>query len=87
VTIITWFDRYIVHANDKYTYPNVYILSMSSPYHSHKANMFPDVIVLDPSITFQIYDLISCDISSSKRIKRNKNENRKGKQKIKEKLN
>ena len=46
--------------------------------------MFPDVIVLDSSITFQIYDLISCDISSSKRIKRNKNENRKGKQKIKE---
>ena len=58
---------------------------MSLSHYSHKTNIFSDVIVLDPFITFQTYDLISCDTSSSKKIKRNKNENGKGKQKIKEK--
>ena len=57
------YNRYIVHANDKYTYPNVYTLSMSPPYCFHKVNMFPDIIVLNPSTTFQTYDFISCEIS------------------------
>ena len=36
---------------------------MSSPHCSHKANIFSNIIILDPSTTFQTYDLISCDTS------------------------
>ena len=53
----------MVCANNKYTYPNVHMLSMSLLYHFHKANMFSNIIVLDSSTMFQTYDLILCDIS------------------------
>ena len=45
----------MVCANDKH------ILSMSLLYYFYKINMFSDIIVLDPSTTFQTYDFISCD--------------------------
>jgi len=56
------YNRYMVHANDKYMYSNVHILSISSSHYSHKTNTFYDIIVLDSFITFQTYDLILCDI-------------------------
>ena len=75
---------------NKYIHPNIHVLSISPPYCSHKANMFPDIIVLDPFTTFQTYDLISCDITCdcshvplhySRKLKemkmKNKNKNRK----------
>ena len=87
------YNRYIVCANNKYTYPNIHVLFMSSPHCSHKANIFSNIIVLDPSTTFQTYDLISCDTSCDHshmplhcprelKEKKKKKENRK--QKIKE---
>ena len=51
----------MVCANNKYAYSNVYMLSMSLLHHSHKINMFSDIIVLDPSTIFQTYEFISCD--------------------------
>ena len=74
----------MVHANNKYAYPNIHILFMSLSCHFHKVNMFSDIIVLDPSTTFQIYDLILCDTSCnhshmplyySRKRKRNEKEN------------
>ena len=37
----------MVCANDKYTYSNVYMLSISLPHCFYKVNTFFDVIVLD----------------------------------------
>ena len=53
----------MVCANNKYTYPNIHVLSMNPPHHSHKANIFLDIIILDPSTTFQTYDPISYNTS------------------------
>jgi len=57
------YNRYIVCANNKYAYPNIYVLSMSPLHYSHKTNMFPAIIILNSSTIFQIYDLISYDTS------------------------
>ena len=57
------YNRYMVYANDKYTYSNVHVLSISPPYHFHKVNIFSNIIVLDLSTTFQTYDLVSYDIT------------------------
>ena len=57
------YNRYMVHANVIYTYPNVHTLSISPPYYFHKVNMFPDIIVFNSSTTFQTYDFISYEIS------------------------
>ena len=46
------YNRYIVHANNKYAYPNIYILSISSLYYFHKVNIFSNIIVLDPFTIF-----------------------------------
>ena len=54
---------YIVHANDKYAYPNVHILSISLPHYFYKINIFSNIIILDLSTTFQTYDFILCDTS------------------------
>ena len=48
---------------NKYAYPDVHILSISPLYCFHKTNTFPNVIILDSLTTFQIYDLILCEIS------------------------
>ena len=39
------YNRQIVHANDKQLYPNVYVLSMSTPYTHHEMNM-PQICIL-----------------------------------------
>jgi len=57
------YNRYMVHADDKYTYPNIHILSISLPHCFYKVNIFFDIIILDLPIIFQTYDFISCDIS------------------------
>jgi len=51
----------MVHTIDKYAYPNIHILFMSLPHHSHKANTFSNIIILDSFTIFETYDLISCD--------------------------
>jgi len=61
------YNRYMICANDKYTYSNVHMLFMSPPYHFHRVNIFYNIIVLDPSTIFQTYDFISCDISCDHR--------------------
>ena len=53
----------MVCTNDKYTYSNIHALFMSSPHCFHKVNIFSNIIVLNPSTTFQIYDFISCETS------------------------
>jgi len=57
------YNRYMVCAINKYAYPNIHVLSMSLLYYFYKVNIFPDIIILDFSTTFQTYNLISCDIS------------------------
>ena len=52
---------YIVYANDKYAYPNVYVLFMRLLYCFHKINIFPNIIILNLSTTFKTYDFIPCD--------------------------
>ena len=50
-------------ANDKYIYPNVYVLFISLLYCFHKVNIFSNIIVLNSFTIFQIYNFISCDTS------------------------
>ena len=59
----------MVCANDKYTYSNIHVLFISLPYYFYKINIFPNVIILDPSTTFQTYDFIN----KIKENKENKN--------------
>jgi len=56
------YNRYIVCANNKYIYPNIHML-LGLPYYYYKINMFFNIIILDSSTSFQIYNLISCDIT------------------------
>ena len=53
----------MVCANDKYTYSNIHVLFISLPYYFYKINIFPDVIILNPSTIFQTYNFISYDTS------------------------
>ena len=46
------YNRYIVCANNKYAYSNVYTLFLSLSYCFYKVNIFPDIIILNFFTTF-----------------------------------
>jgi len=46
------YNRYIVYTNNKYIYPNIYVLFMSLLHYFYKVKIFSNVIVLDPFTIF-----------------------------------
>jgi len=46
------YNRYMVYTNNKYIYPNIYMLFMSLLHYFHKVKTFSNVIVLDPFTIF-----------------------------------
>ena len=46
------YNRYMVYTNNKYIYPNIYMLFISLLHYFYKIKIFSNVIVLDPFTIF-----------------------------------